>query len=333
MLKESTDHVRSMYDAYPFPSPVAGDGLINDTANLVAFLFASNSFSNKRILDAGCGTGHRLLGFAKRFPNASFLGIDIATTPLNVARKLAEKHRIANIRFRQGDLMTLRASEKFDLVVSTGVIHHLEDPEKGLKNLCECLASGGNIILWLYHPYGEFDRLLQRELVLTLWDRDKMSFQEGIKVMEELEISLAMERYSGAYATRDNHVLDTVSMNVDGYLHPIVNAYRFEEALDMFARCKMDWAAVHSISLGNNSKLLDLSQASTTGISTFCLRHDHLFASESMRKRYLQLNSRKKLRVIELMTKPNGFCVIAGRKESCEDFDGRIQGNLIHLNA
>ena len=68
MRNRSAEDVRAMYDAYPYPSPVAGDGLINDVANMAAFLFPSSSFSGKRILDAGCGTGHRLLGFAKKFP-------------------------------------------------------------------------------------------------------------------------------------------------------------------------------------------------------------------------------------------------------------------------
>jgi hypothetical protein len=53
MSEESTNRVRALYDAYPYPNPVAGDGLISDTANMAAFLFAAQSFF--RLEDTGRG--------------------------------------------------------------------------------------------------------------------------------------------------------------------------------------------------------------------------------------------------------------------------------------
>lgn len=332
MAEDSTDRVRALYDAYPYPSPVAGDGLINDTANMAAFLFPGSSFSGRKILDAGCGTGHRLLAFAKRFPEASFRGIDVADAPLSVARELAARHGIGNVEFRQADLLGGPPAEAFDLIVSTGVVHHLANPEKGLRNLCECLAPAGSIILWLYHPYGEFDRLLQRDLVHALWDRESMSLGEGIETIHALDISLAAERYSSAYAARDNRLLDQSTIDVDAYLHPVVNAYRFGDALDLLGKCGMDWGAMHSINLGAGTRLIDLQQASTPGLSAFCLKDRELFDSPGMQARFRQLDTRGKLKVIELKTRPNGYSVIAGREDARGQFDRRIQGNVVRLD-
>jgi len=322
-----------MYEAYPYPTPIAGEGLIGDVANMVAFLLPAGFLSGKRILDAGCGTGHRVLGLAKRWPQAQFLGIDFSKASLRVARTLADQHRIENVQFQQGDLMALEPSQEFDLIVSTGVIHHLEDPGKGLANLSRCLAPGGHIILWLYHPYGEFSRLLERELVLTLWDREKMSFADGIEMMRALRVSLSRDRYSGAIAQKDNQVLNDASINVDGFLHPIVNAYRFHEAFAMLAQCGLHWVAVHSINLGNNSKLIDLGQVSKPSLRMFCLKESDLFQSTSIGARYRDLANAQKLKVIELLMKPNGFSVIAGRTDAYSTLDERIRGNLVHLNA
>lgn len=320
-----------MYEAYPYPSPTAGDGLIRDTANLAAFLFPAEFLDGKTILDAGCGTGHRLLGFAKNFPDSSFVGVDMTTASLNTARELAERHKIKNVHFQQGDLMELNLATQFDLIVSTGVIHCLEDADRGLANLCRSLAPGGHIILWHYHSYGEFGRLLDRELLLTFWDRDKMPFSEGIDIMKSLGISLSRDRYSGAYAAKDNQALDDVSINVDGFLHPIVNTYCFNEALDMLKRCSLNWAAIHGVNLGNDSKLIDLGQVSEKSIRMFCLRNGNFLKSTSIEERYRQLGNRDKLKVIELMTRPNGFSLISGKDDTCNLFDNRIQGSRVQF--
>ena len=332
MKKESTQDVRLMYEAYPYPSPVAGDGLIRDIANMAALLFPSKFLEGKRILDAGCGTGHRFLGFAKQFPKCSFLGIDMTTASLNTARQLAERHRITNARFQQANLLDLDLAAEFDLIVSSGVINCLEDPDKGLANLCRCLAPGGHIILWHYHSYGEYSRLLDRELLLTFWDRDKMPFSEGIDIMQSLGISMSRERYSSVYAPRDNQVMDDVSMNVDGYLHPIVHTYRFDEALDMLARCGMDWAAIHGVNLGRDSKLVDPDQVSEPSIRMFCLKNGDLFKSPAIEERYRRLNSGDKLKVIELITRPNGFSLVAGKQDTYKLFDRRIQSGRVDFH-
>jgi SAM-dependent methyltransferase len=332
MTGDSIDRVRSLYDAYPYPSPVAGDGLISDTANLVAFLFPASSFPGRKILDAGCGTAHRLLGFAKRFPEASFCGVDVAAAPLAVARDLAARHGIRNVEFRQGDLLSWSAEERFDLIVSTGVVHHLVDPESGLRNLCASLAPGGGIILWLYHPYGEFGRLLQRELVHALWDGGSMSLGEGLETLRALDISLAPDRYSGAYAKQDNRLLDQSTIDADAVLHPVVNAYRFGDSLDMLGRCGMDWGAVHSVSLGADTRLIDLSCACPPALSAFCLKHERLLAAPALQERFRQLDTRSRLKVIELIARPNGYAIVAGREDARARFDARMLGNMVDLS-
>jgi ubiquinone/menaquinone biosynthesis C-methylase UbiE len=331
MKKEPTRDVRLLYEAHPYPSPVAGDGLIRDVANMAALVFPPGFLEGKTILDAGCGTGHRLLGFAKQFPRSDFLGVDMTGASLNTARKLAERHNVRNVRFQQANLLELNLAAEFDLVVSTGVINCLENPDGGLANLRRHLAPGGHIVLWHYHAYGEFDRLLDRELLLTFWDRESMSLSEGIEIMQSLGISLSRERYSSAYAARDNQVMDEVSMNVDAYLHPIVHAYRFDEALDMLGRCGMDWAAVHNVNVGNDSKLIDLDQVSETSMRMFCLKNSQLFKSASVEERYRRLGNRGKLKVIELLTKPNGFNLISGTGDTYRLFDKRIQGGRVSL--
>lgn len=328
---KTTRDARELYEAHPYPSPVAGDELIRDVANMADVLFPAEFLKGRTILDAGCGTGHRLLAFAKRFPGSHFLGFDMTTASLCTARALAARHEIANVSFQQGNLLDLDLAERFDVITSTGVINCLEDPERGLANLCRHLAPGGHVVLWHYHSYGEFERMLDRELLLAFWDQERMPIAEGVEIMRSLGISLSRDRYSSAYAARDNQVMDDVSMDVDAYLQPFVHTYRFNEALDMLGRCGMDWGAVHGVNLGNNSLLIDLEQASENAVRMFCVRNGDLFRSAAIEERYRRLGNRDKLRVIELITKPNGFNVIAGRGDSFGLFDARIQGGRVPL--
>jgi SAM-dependent methyltransferase len=55
---------------------------------------------------------------------------------------------------RQGDIETFNTEERFDLVISIGVIHHLEQPHKALANLARLLKPGGKLLIWVYGYEG-----------------------------------------------------------------------------------------------------------------------------------------------------------------------------------
>jgi SAM-dependent methyltransferase len=259
-----------------------------------------------------------------------------------VATRLAEKHGITNTRFEPADLMGLDLGRRFDLILSTGVVHALEDPGRGLANLCRHLKDDGSIILWLYHALGESDRLLDRELLLTLLGSDATDFGEGRRLLGELGLHLDARRYGDSNPRAAD--ASQTSIDVDAYLHPIVNAYRFDEALGLLHGCEVDWAAVNGINLAIEqvaddgqrrtryaSKLLDLGGVEPR--SLFCLQERELFDSEALIERYRRLDVRSKLRVIELRTRPTGFTILAGRGDSYALFGDRVRGNQIDVRV
>ncbi len=44
----------------------------------------------------------------------------------------------------------------FDLIVSTGVLHHLADPQTGMNGVAQCLRPDGAVGVMLYAKYGRF---------------------------------------------------------------------------------------------------------------------------------------------------------------------------------
>lgn len=329
----STEAVVAMYSRYPYPSPVVGAGLAYDIANLFALLCGDDPLAGKTVLDAGCGTGQRVVGFAHRYPAARVHGIDAVDAALNVARELAEGHGARNVTFSRRDIMRLEMGETFDFVISTGVVHHLEDPRRGLHALCRHLAADGVICVWLYHPFGEMDRLLGRELLLALWGEDRGDLAQGQRCMEELRLGLDLARYGqGAVAAPPASRRARLSADADAYMHPIVHAYRFGEAMELFRESGVEWVAVHGINTPEGMKLLDLEGVDETG-RDLCLRAEDLFPGDALRRRFDALSPGDRLRVVELMTKPTGFTILAGRGESLSRLAPRVAAGALPLDA
>ena len=149
--------VRQMYEENPYPrwfsldqyAPVSLDDWI---ANPVSMIASPNpSADTVRILVAGCGTGKEACELALDIANAQVLAVDLSLSSLAFARRTARELGIDNIEFRQADLLNLEtAGEAFDLVSSSGVIHHMKHPEEGLAALARQVRPGGYLRVALY---------------------------------------------------------------------------------------------------------------------------------------------------------------------------------------
>jgi len=113
--------------------------------------------NNKKILDAGCGTGDKSVFFALN--GGLVTSIDLTENQLKKAKELAIKNKVYNkIKFKQKDIVndSLKNLGKFDIIVSTGVLHHTENAYKGFVNLSKLLKPNGVIIIALYHKYARW---------------------------------------------------------------------------------------------------------------------------------------------------------------------------------
>lgn len=330
-LDDATRGTKQLYEQYPYPSPVSGDSLIRDLTNAIEVLFPAQEFANWNILDAGCGSGHRLLNLAKRYPKAKFTGVDLSASSLRVAAQLARKTDITNVTLRQANLLELKLPHKYQLIVSTGVIHHLGDPQLGLKRVFDCLSPDGVMYAWFYHSFGEFQRLLDRELVRLLWGPEQEDFRAGVAIMEDLGLNLPTEQYGTKTSTPSECDVNQLSINTDAYLHPIVNAYRFAEVIEMFGQAGADWTAINGINLEGRSRLIDLDAVSD--LPHLCVSDNDILKTDRLKEKFRRLDKRAQLRVIELSLRPTGFGMLAGKNESLHRCGDRIVHNSIKFQS
>ena len=110
--------------------------------------------SDRAILVAGCGTS-QAARHALMEPEARVTAIDISETSLRHTRDLQEKHGIRNLRIHRLAIERVaELGETFDQIVCTGVLHHLSDPDVGLRSLRDVLARDGAMHIMVYAPYG-----------------------------------------------------------------------------------------------------------------------------------------------------------------------------------
>ena len=61
------------------------------------------------------------------------------------------KYNVNNIKFFHCDILDAhKLNIQFDYIFCTGVLHHMNEPEKGFKKLYDCLKKDGFIYLALY---------------------------------------------------------------------------------------------------------------------------------------------------------------------------------------
>jgi 2-polyprenyl-3-methyl-5-hydroxy-6-metoxy-1,4-benzoquinol methylase len=119
-----------------------------------------------RILIAGCGTGRHALHVARYFRNVEVLAVDISTSSLEYAQAMAERYDLHNIEYLQADILDLNLlDQKFHIIECSGVLHHMEDPAAGARQLRDLLEPEGLIKVGLYSEIARKEVVACRELI------------------------------------------------------------------------------------------------------------------------------------------------------------------------
>ena len=151
--------VQAQYEENPYPRWVRTQSVFSPAT-------ISGMPAAPRILVAGCGTGQHAIQTARRFAGAKVLAVDISRASLAYAQRKTRELGIENIEYRQADILALGAlGERFDLIDSSGVLHHLEDPFEGWRVLASLRKPGGLMRIGLYSAAGRRPVARARELI------------------------------------------------------------------------------------------------------------------------------------------------------------------------
>ena len=134
----------------------------------------------QRVLDLGCGTGTLLVAMHAACPNATFLGLDIDPSILELARRKLSDAGIPIALFQHDAAQPPFPHGSFDRVVSSLVFHHLPTDSHApmLAQTLNLLVPGGELHLIDWGPpRGVLPRAASLvERLFDGWNRTADSF-------------------------------------------------------------------------------------------------------------------------------------------------------------
>ena len=154
--------VQAFYDAHPYPPPVEDlDGYRRRwqdegrrRADFHLHWPDKPYRAHLHVLVAGCGTS-QAAKHALRETGSHIVGIDLSAESVRQTESLKRKYELTNLEVYQLPIEQVgELGRRFDKIVCTGVLHHLPDPDVGLRALQEVLEPDGALHLMVYAPYG-----------------------------------------------------------------------------------------------------------------------------------------------------------------------------------
>ena len=91
------------------------------------------SFRGKDVIDIGCGDGTYTIDIMRLGKPRSILGFDPSSEAIKVARR--KTRGLKKIKFATANIYTYSTTKKFDIAVVRGVLHHLYQPEKEIRQI------------------------------------------------------------------------------------------------------------------------------------------------------------------------------------------------------
>lgn len=265
-----TGDVVKLYNAYPFPP----DPLLDEPPPgynwrwnwLAAYNFCTGQkppTEDIRILDAGCGTGVSTEYLIYLNPQAEVVGIDVSEKALEMAAERCRRSGVkANhqkkVEFHQLNLEdAAKLPGEFDLINSVGVLHHLPNPEAGIKSLANKLRAGGLMHIFVYAELGRFEISLMQQAIALLQGNLRGDYQDGVKVGRQLFASLPennrlVKREKERWSLENHH--DTCF--ADMYVHPLEFDYNIETLFKLIDASGLEFIGFSNPQYWNLERLL-----------------------------------------------------------------------------
>jgi SAM-dependent methyltransferase len=249
MARHDVDAVRAFYERHPYPAPPDNLDRLRDlyrnperqrTQSLLLWP-ANRPRADREILVAGCGTS-QAAAYALREPAARVTGIDISETSLGSTRDLQRRYDLRNLDLRRLAIEDVgELGQEFDQIVCTGVLHHLSDPDLGLRSLRAVLAPEGAMQVMVYAAYGRTGIYMMQEYCRLLGVGASGAELEDLAATID---GLAADHPIAPTARRAKDFRQPDAL-ADALLHPRDRAYTVPQLYAWLERCGLAFGRWH----------------------------------------------------------------------------------------
>jgi 2-polyprenyl-3-methyl-5-hydroxy-6-metoxy-1,4-benzoquinol methylase len=211
--------VRGHYEENPYPrwvrtaparNPVTMAEYLNRKFPLAPFQRVIGAL-RPEVLCAGCGTGIATIEFAMAIRDSHFLAVDLSLPSLGYAQRKTRELGLTSVDYAQADILQLGATAmRFDVIESSGVLHHMADAFAGWRVLLSLLKPGGFMLVGLYSQIARYGIVRARALIAERGygvsaDEIRRARQELLEVSasEDLGIATTNSDFFGISTCRD----------------------------------------------------------------------------------------------------------------------------------
>ncbi|MFO0109694.1 MAG: class I SAM-dependent methyltransferase [Alphaproteobacteria bacterium] len=186
------EEVRAHYENFPYPLVNPEDekerlyGTILEAFDrLNHFCYEGKRDFTKpfRALVAGGGTGDAAVHLAEQFRGlpAEIIYLDMSLASMEVAKERMRMRGLDNVTWIHDSLLNIPklGLGQFDFINCSGVLHHLADPDAGLKILADALKEDGAMGIMVYAKYGRAAVYPLQE-ALSMINRDEPNLQQRV---------------------------------------------------------------------------------------------------------------------------------------------------------
>lgn len=242
------DVVAQQYERWVYPEPIEDlPGWLQhhwqwfDPSHAHRVLWPDRGYpAGLTILVAGCGANQAAV-LAYTNPSAEVVGMDVSAASLAHHEVLKERYGLRNLTLHRLPIEEVGAlGQEFDLIVSTGVLHHLDDPQAGIDALASRLRRDGVLALMLYAHYGR----LGVEVMASVFDDLALTQDHAsVAIVREALATLPNQHPLEGYRSVAPDLGYDAGL-VDTFLHGRARDYTVGQCLDLVAASGLvfqDW--------------------------------------------------------------------------------------------
>jgi SAM-dependent methyltransferase len=237
------EDVRDFYDRMPYPAPRTQldeyrDLYANPDRRRALFHLVwptERPCRSQDILIAGCGTS-QAARYALREPDARITAIDISEASLGHTRDLQQKYALKNLELYRLPIESIQEmGRSFDLIVCTGVLHHLSDPDLGLQSLRNVLKPEGAMQIMVYASFGRAGIYMMQDYCRIL------GITPSPQELQDLSATLSdlPEDHPLTPLLRKGRDFQRPDGIADALLHPQDRDYTVPQLYEWLGRCGM----------------------------------------------------------------------------------------------
>lgn len=243
-LNPHVDELIAQYDEWVYPKPLAdltayvaaGGHDLSDPSRVRRKLWPrAIEPKDLDILVAGCGANQAAI-IAHANPQHRVVGVDLSPSAIAHHQHLLNRHKLKNLTLNLMAVEDVAAlGRKFDYIVATGVLHHLQGPEAGLGALRDVLHPHGVMSLMVYGQYRRAGVYMVQE-ALRLMDVPRSA--EGVAFARDTASKLPPWHHARSYLDAAPDLAYDAGF-VDTLLNARDRAYTVPEVLALVRDCAL----------------------------------------------------------------------------------------------